>query len=860
VILQMTAIGLGDVGAFGFVEPPDRAAVRDGYLLLEELGAIEPADDSGARRLTRVGGRLARLPIDPRLARMVLAADREGCVREVLVIAAALSIQDPRERPRDQREVADQLHRRFDVAGSDLLSLVALWDHLREEQRRRSSNQFRKLCRAEYLNYVRVREWQDLYSQLRRVVGDLGIRAGVDAAHPDHVHQAVLAGLLSHVGVREREAREFRGARGATFVIAPGSVVAKRPPRWVMAGELVETNRLWARRVAAIRPEWAERVGAHLVKRSYGDPRWDGPQGRAVTTETVTLYGLPIVTGRVVGYDRIDTATARWMFIRHALVEGDWHGRYPFVAHNGAAVERVRGLEERVRRAGLLDDDALHAFYDERIPGDIVSTRHFDRWWKRGGGSTAEPYRLHVDDAALAAAIGVRPDDFPDTWRDGDLELDLTYRLDPGGPLDGVTVHVPLTVLNRVSAAALEWQVPGHRAELVGALVRTLPKDVRRRLIPANETIAVATERLGEPRGRLLDVLSSVLSDLAGVPVTAGDVDLDRVPAHLRMHVVVHADDGRVVDAGTDVDAIRARQASAAREAVAAAAPIDERRGIVEWDVGVLPRVVTSTSGGHEVHGYPALLDDDDSVSLRVLTRPDLQLRVMRGGVRRLLLLTAAPTVRTVQRDLPTSVRLAVAAGPTTLDDLTRDCIVAAVDHVLADHDLPWDADAFEAVRRDVRARSQGIARDALDAAAQALGTAAHVRRRLDALTAEAWQPTVADARAHLGRLTRPGFVVTAGARRLPDVVRYVRGIEHRLERLGGDVARDRRRMEEVVPLERRYGAHLRSLGRHPVGPDVVQLGWQLEELRVAVFAQPLGARGPVSTTRIARALTELSA
>jgi ATP-dependent RNA helicase HrpA len=864
VILQMTAIGLGDVAAFPFVEPPDRSAVRDGYLVLDELGAIEADDGSGVRRLTNIGRRLARLPIDPRLGRMLLEADRLACVREVTVIVAALSIQDPRERPQEHRPSADELHRRFDVPGSDLLSIVALWDHLRDQQRRLSSNQFRKLCRAEFVNYLRVREWQDLYSQVRRVAGELGIRSGSEKTHGDdvhqeHVHQAVLAGLLSHVGVRERDAREFRGARGSTFVVASGSVLAKRPPRWVMAAELVETNRVWARRVAAIKPEWCERAGAHLVRRSYGEPRWDAGQGRAVTSETVTLYGLPIVSGRTIGLDRVDARLARDMFVRHALVDGDWHARHGFVAHNRAVVDRVRGLEARVRRSGLLDDDALFDFYAARVPPDVVSTRHFDRWLR----GTGEPHVLDLDEDALASAIGVRPGDFPDTWRDGDLELPLTYRLDPGGPLDGVTVHVPLAVLNRLNPDRLGWQVPGHRTELVAALVRTLPKDIRRQLIPASETVRAAVARLPEPSGAIVDSLAVALSEVAAVPVSPDHFHPQRLPAHLLMHVVVHDADGSVVDAGTDLDAIRLRQAAAVRDAVAAAAPIAERRGIVDWDVGTVPSVVVSTSSGHEVRGHPALLDEGDSVSLRVLTRPELQQRVMRGGVRRLLLLTAAPTARALQRGLGRQARssdLIVAATGTTLDELAADCAAAAVDRVLSDHELPWDAAAFEAVRADVRARAPAIAADALDAAVDVLVLAARVRDRLAALTADAWQPTVADATAHLGRLVRPGFVVTAGTRRLPDVLRYVRGIEHRIDRLGGDVARDRRRMDEVVPLERRYAAHLRTLDRRPAGADVIEVGWQLEELRVAVFAQSLGARGPVSPTRVARALAALGA
>ncbi len=704
VILQMTAIGLGDVAAFPFVEPPDAAAIRDGYLLLEELAAIGPASDDGIRPLTSIGRRLARLPVDPRLGRMVLEADRHGCVREVLVIAAALSIQDPRERPVDERAQADASHRRFDVAGSDLLSLVALWDYLRAEQRARSSNQFRKLCRAEYLNYLRVREWQDLFSQLRRVAGDLGIRAGSEAGQPDHVHQSVMAGLLSHLGFRERDAREFRGARGAEFVIAPGSVLAKRPPRWVMAAELVETNRVWARRVAAIQPEWAERIAAHLVKRSYGEPRWDRRAGRAIATETVTLYGLPIVAGRTIGYDRVDKVAARDLFIRNALVFGDWDSQHRFLERNREFVTEVSELEARVRRGHLLDDDAVQDFYDGRIPLDVVSGRHFDRWWRDAATTNPELLELTADDLRDADGAVIRLADYPDTWRAGELDLPLSYRFAPGEPLDGVTLRVPLTALNQVDEAALDWQIPGHRGELVQALVRTLPKDLRRALIPLADTARAAAQRLGPPTGRFVDALAKAVSEVSEVDVSGDDFDTSAVPAHLRMHVLVLDEHGKARDVDTDLAAIRARLASAAREAIADAVPLAERTGITSWDLGAVPQIVDAEQAGHRVIGYPALLDDDESVSLRILTNPDVQQRVMRGGVRRLLLLSAAPSVGTAARRLDENARLAIAASDVSLTELAADCRFAAVDAILDGAELPWDGDAFASLQGMVRA------------------------------------------------------------------------------------------------------------------------------------------------------------
>lgn len=877
VILQMTSIGLGDVEAFPFLEPPDRSSIRDGYALLHELGAIEEPDDNGVRHLTSVGRRLARLPVDPRLGRMVLEAERFGCVREVLVVAAALSIQDPRERPHEQRATAESLHRRFDVDGSDLLSMVALWDYLRAEQRARSSNQFRVLCRTEHLNYLRVREWHDLYSQLRQVAADLGIRAGTAAGHPDHVHRAVLAGLLSHLGVRDEQGRQFRGARGASFVIGAGSVLAKRSPRWVMAAELVETNRLWARKVAAVQPEWAEQAGAHLIARSYGEPRWDRASGRAVVTESVTLFGLPLVSGRLVALERVDPLLAREMFIRHALVDRDadelWLGRQPFLRQNADFLARVDELEARVRRGHLLDGDALVEFYDRVLPEPIRSTRAFDTWWRKEGSNEPSQLALSVDDLRDPSGAAIRLADYPDVWTAGGLRLDLIYRFEPGHVVDGVTVQVPLTALNQVDPHEFTWSIPAYRADVVRALVRTLPKDVRRQLIPLAETTDAASRSIGtvsEAPGPLVDAVACALATVSGVAVRPEHLHPERIPPWLTTHFAIVDEAGEVVDAGDDLAAIRRRQAGAARVALASAAPIAERRDITDWDVGDLPRTVRSVVAGRPVVAYPALLDDGDRVSLRVLSNADLQARVMRAGVRRLLLLTAPPSTKAAQRRLTATDRLAIAGSNISLGALAGDCVIAAVDTVLADHELPWTADSFEVVRRDVRTRGTDLATGAFGRAVTVVTAAAAVRNRLAALTAEALAPSAADATGQLDRLTRPGFVLRAGLRRLDDVERYVNGIRYRLDRLTADVGRDRRRMAEIQPLETRLGRYLGGLEAAPPS-GAADVGWLLEELRLATFAQPLRRRtraagsspagtAKVSTARIAAMLDALGA
>ena len=850
VILQMTAVGLGDVAAFPFLEAPDAAAVRDGYLLLEELGAIEDA----ARRLTPIGRRLARLPVDPRLGRMVLEAEQRNCVHDVMVIAAALSIQDPRERPQDKRQAADEMHRRFHVVGSDLLAFVALWHYLREQQATLSSNQFRKLCRREYLNYLRVREWQDLFSQLRRAAGDLGIRAGTEHGHPDHIHQSLLSGLLSHLGMRETETRSFRGARGAKFAIAPDSAIARKPPLWIMAAELVETNQLWARRAATVKPEWAEQLGAHLVKRVYGDPRWDAIRGAVVTTETVTLYGLPIVSGRTVAYDAIDAGEARLLFIRHALVEGDWRTHHTFRERNAAFVDHVRRMQIRVRRDDLLDDAALEDFFDERVDAGVVSGRHFDTWWNRTRRD--QPSLLDFTDELVASHAGVRLADYPDTWQVGNIALPVTYRYDPSGPLDGVNVHVPLVLLHQLASESFGWQIPGHRRTLVDALLRSLPKDVRRELVPMQDTIDAVCHVLGEPSGALAEALAAALAAVIDVQVAPSAFDLRRVPPHLRVHFIVTDNDHNAVDADDDLELLRRRQAKVMRAAIAQIVPIRERSGIVAWDLGAIPPIVEGPYDGHLVRGYPALLDDGDSVSLRVFTNRATQQRVMRAGVRRLLEIACDPQHRLVARFIGAKQQLATAGHATTFDQLVDECVSVAIDKVLEEAvGLPWDGVAYDALATDARQRVPALATNALRGALDMLRVASIVRTKLHQLGGEAFQASIADARQQLDRLTQGGVVRAAGAPRVPDLMRYVTAVEHRVDRLAQGVERDLRRMAEVRPLERRYARIIAERPAWSLTPEILDLRWALEELRVSVFSQPLGAKGTISVTRIEREL-----
>ena len=845
VILQMTALGLGDVARFPFLDPPDPRSVRDGYALLEELGAIAPGDDDGRRRLTPTGTRLARLPIDPRLGRMVLEADRHGCTREVMVIAAALSIQDPRERPTENRAAADEMHARFVVPGSDLLTLVRLWDHLRHQQQELSKSQFRALCKREHLHYLRVREWQDLFSQLRQVAGEMGIRQATDAGHPDRVHQSVLAGLLSHIGTRDAVTRDYRGAHGSRFALGRESVVAKGQPRWVMASELVETNRLWGRMAAEIKPEWAERLAGPLARRSYGDPIWDPRRGMAVCREQVTLYGLPIVT-RTIGYDRVDRAAARQMFIRAALVEGDWSTHHAFWEHNRAFLHDLATMGNALRRVDIVDDAAVAAFYDARIGDEVVSTRHFDRWWKDARSADRDLLTMRLEH--FTAAGGASAHDFPGTWRQGALEFDITYRFDPGAPDDGATVHIPLAVLNQVTDKGFDWHVGGMRDDLVESLLRSLPKEHRRELVPMAEVCTRVTTALRLDDRPLVDALADTVHKVTGVVVPARAFDIDRVDPHLRITFAVHDSAGAVVASGRDLDALRTALAARTRAAIARVAPVDERKGIVTWDIGDLDPVVETTRDGLTVRGYPALVDDGDSVSIRVFTRPELQARVMRGGVRRLLLLAVPVGKRALESTLP--------PGTTSTEVLRGDCVMAAADDLIDAAGGPmWDAARFEALVATARDEMPALAARLLRTAAEIQRTADRTRAVLRGLSAPTVADSVADIGRHLDRLTYPGFVTATGRERLGDVLRYVRAIEFRAGRLPAEAARDRSRMAEILPLERRYARLLDGLPVDRQTPEFVGLGWTLEELRVSLFAQTLGAARGASTTKVARAL-----
>jgi ATP-dependent helicase HrpA len=859
VILQMATLGLGDVASFPFIDPPDRRNVSDGVQLLEELGAFDPSAKDPDRRLTPLGRKLAELPVDPRLGRMVLEAEANGCVREVMVIAAALSIQDPRERPIGKLQAAAEKHSRFVDKDSDFLGYLNLWRHLMQAQDDLSSGQFRKLCKTEFLNYLRVREWQDVYSQLRQVARSFGISSGGGPAEPDQIHRSLLAGLLSHIGLKDPERHEYQGARNARFAISPGSALFKKSPRWVMAAELVETTRLWARVTARVEPEWVEPLAEHLVKRSYSEPHWEQRAGAVMASEKVTLYGVPIVAARRVNYGRIDPQASRELFIRHALVQGEWETRHKFFHDNRELLEEVEDLEHRARRRDILVDDwTLFEFYDRRVGAEVVSARHFDSWWKKV--SQTQPDLLDFEKSMLIkqGAGDVSESDYPDVWSQARLRLPLTYQFEPGASADGVTVHVPVAVLNQVRPDGFDWQVPGLREELVTALIRSLPKQLRRNFAPAPDHARKALERMTPPHGSLTDALAEALRAMSGVVVPPDAWDLDRVPDHLKVTFRVVDEHGAELAEDKDLDRLKLRLKPKVRAAIAEAAGGLELRGLGAWSVGALPRTVERERDGRVVKGYPALVDERDSVAVRTLETEEEQRRAMWAGTRRLLLLNSPSPVKFVLGQLGNKAKLTLRDYPHgSALDLFDDCIACAADALMAEADGPaWDQEGFAKLHDKVRGELFDTVLDVVAKVERVLEAVRGVELQLQELGSTALGPALDDVRAQLDGLVYRGFVTATGLGRLRDVLRYVQGIGQRLRKLADQPGRDEELMLAVQDLEADYQALLDRLPPGaPPGEALLEIRWMIEELRISYFAQSLGTPYPVSEKRLRRAM-----
>jgi ATP-dependent helicase HrpA len=924
VILQMTAADLGSIGSFPFVEAPDNSQITDGLRLLEELGALDPKGTRDRPRLTEIGRRLAVIPVDPRMGRMLLAAERQGCLREMLVIVSGLSIQDPRERPAEHRDAADALHRRFwaplpdpagpspepveglstssghgesagagsstgsgtaDPDGSDFVALLRLWDYLRQSQRELSGNAFRRRCRDEFLHFLRVREWQDLHGQLKEITRDLGLNRNTEPAGPGKVHTAALSGLLSHVGLAEvREepkgggrrkgrppAREYLGARGTKFAINPGSSVARTAPPLVMAAEIVETTRLWARTVAGIRAEQVEEVGQHLLKRQYSEPHWSARSGSVMAYEQVSLYGIPIIARRPVSYGRINPAEARAILIRSALVEGQWRTRHHFFRDNQALRAEAEALEERARRRDLVvDDDTIFAFYDARVPADVTSVAHFDSWWKKARHVTPDLLTLTLDDLTTASADQLDTAAFPDTWTVPGSEgaehvLPVEYVFDPGSARDGVTVRVPVSVLNQLDPAPFTWQVPGLRLELATELIRSLPKATRRSFVPAPEFAARAlgwlAQHPGGPDETLPLALGRALRALTGELVAAGEWNPAAVPAHLRVRFAVVADERgnepQVLGAGEDLTELKRELARQVHQTLSSAAAEYTRTGATTWEFGDLPEQIQLSRGGHAVVGYPALVDEGATVGVAVLDTPTRQQHSQAAGLRRLVLLNTPDPTKWVIAHLGNAEKLALGQSPyASVPALLADARLASVGELIRRAGLPpvREAAGFRALCDAVRAHNAEQMREIVRLAATVLTAHRAVLADLPRV-ANVSPAAAADLTEQLGNLVFPGFLSATGYEHLVDLPRYLQAARVRVDNLLASPVRDQGPLATVLRCEDAYAELSAAAPPGPLPDFVEDVGWLLEELRVSLFAQPLRTKVPVSEKRLMSAV-----
>ncbi|WP_438303560.1 ATP-dependent RNA helicase HrpA [Streptomyces sp. HUAS TT11] len=883
VILQMTAAGLGDIEKFPFIDPPDHRNIRDGVQLLQELSALDPAQKDPRKRLTDTGRKLAQLPVDPRLARMVLEADKNGCVREVMVIAAALSIQDPRERPADKQTQADQQHARFRDETSDFLAYLNLWRYIREQQKERGSSSFRRMCKQEYLNFLRIREWQDIYTQLRTVAKQMDIHLDEQDAPADRIHVSLLAGLLSHIGLKDvKESKdagpgarrdggrnEYIGARNAKFAIFPGSSLFKKPPRFVMSAELVETSRLWARVNAKIEPEWVEPLAEHLLKRTYGEPHWEKDQAAVMAYETVTLYGVPIVAQRKVNYGRIDPEASRELFIRNALVEGDWRTHHKFFADNRKLLTEVEELEHRARRRDILvDDETLFDFYDQRVPEHVVSGAHFDSWWKHKRHEQPDFLDFEREMLINERAGAVTKDDYPDSWRQGPLKFKVTYQFEPGADADGVTVHIPLQVLNQVTDEGFDWQIPGLRGDVVTELIRSLPKPIRRNYVPAPNYATAFLDRAVPLQEPLTVTMARELKRMVGVPFEADDFDWARVPDHLKITFRIVDERRRKLAEDKDLEALKLRLKPKARKALsqAAAATAErqggeslERSGLTDWTIGALTPVFETRRAGQPVKAYPALVDDGDTVSVRLFDTEEEQAEAMWKGTRRLIVrnIPVSPA-KFASEQLTNAQKLGLSANPHgSVQALFDDCATAAADKLIGDFGGPaWDEESYRKLFDKVRAEIVDTTVRTVGQVQQVLAAWQACERRLKTVRSPALLPNLTDVRTQLDALVKPGFVTEVGIRRLPDLMRYLVAADRRLQQMPTNVQRDTTRMAKVHEMRDEYAWLLEQLPQgRPIPSSVRDIRWMLEELRVSYFAHALGTAYPVSDKRIVKAI-----
>ena len=858
VILQMTALGLDDIEAFPFVDAPDKRHIQDGVKLLEELGAFETVQTkSGEKRLlTTIGRQLAQLPVDPRLAKMLLSAVDFGSVYEVMIIVSALSIQDPRERPTDKQQASDEKHRRFADKKSDFLAFLNLWHYVQEQQKELTKNQFRRQCQKDFLNYLRIREWQDIYQQIRLAVREMGLPINSEKAEYQQIHTALLSGLLSHIGLKEAEKQQYLGARNAHFAIFPNSVLFKKQPKWVMAAELVETSKLWGRMVAEIEPEWIEPLAEHLTKKSYSEPRWSKSRGAVIADEKVSLYGVPIVAARPVNYGAIDPRVSREIFIQSALVEGDWNTKHKFFKQNQQLIREVEELEHKSRRRDILvDERTLFEFYDQRIGTEVVSQKHFDTWWKKA--EKQDPELLNFERSFLINddAEQVSKLDFPNFWHQGNLKLKLTYQFEPGTDADGVTVHIPLPLLNQVEMTGFDWQIPGLREELVIALIKSLPKSYRRNFVPAPNYAQAFLGRAVPLEKPLLDTLIYELRRMTGVTVEAEHWNWEQIPSHLKMTFRVVDENGKKIAESMNLDELKFSLKDRVQESISAVADDGiEQSGLHIWSFAELPQCYEQKQRGFSVKAFPAIVDEKDAVGIKLFETEFEQAVAMQQGLRRLLLLNVPSPIKYLHEKLPNKAKLGLYFTPFgRVLDLIDDCIACAVDKLIADFGgFVWNEEGFNKLRDFIRENLNEVTVDIAQKVEQILTLTHQLNQRLKGKMDFTMAFALSDMKSQISGLIYQGFVQKSGYARLPDLLRYLQAIDKRMDKLAQDVNRDRAAMLRVEQVQQAYQQLLAKLPKSkPISDEVAEIRYMIEELRVSLFAQQLGTKYQVSDKRI---------
>ena len=860
VILSMTALGLGEVEGFPFVDPPDARQIRDGVELLRELGALKPGRSVA---LTPVGHRLSRLPIDPRLGRMIIEAERNDVVADVLVIASALSIQDPRERPAEAQAQADQAHARFNDPTSDFFAYLGLWTYLKEQQQRElSGNAFRRMCRAEYLHYLRIREWQDLHGQLRQACKELDIGLNPRSHDAGDVARSLIAGLLSHVGAYDQSRREYLGARGARWSIHRSSNLAKKPPAFAVAAELVETSRLFGRVVMRVDPLDVERVAGDLVSRTYSEPRWSRKRGSVVADERVTLYGVTLAAGRRVQYGRINPVVSRDLFIRHALVDGEHTTPQAFLKANRALIEEISEVEDKVRRRDLsIDEERLCGFFDERIPATVVDVRSFDRWWKQARRNTPD-LLTYPRELLLSEDFDIEGS-FPRMWSFGaDVPpLPLSYAFEPGLPADGVTVDIPLSILPQLDGDEFLWQVPGRREEIVTALIRGLPKSLRTSFVPVPDTTRAVLTDIDPSNGGLLASLSAALGRRTGVVVPLEAWSPMELPEHLRMNFRVMDESDGVVASGRDLAVLQRELKPEVQSVVSYANRGMERVGLTEFPSAPIPRRVEETIGEHVVPGYPALVDRGSTVDLRVFTTEAEQETEMRRGVLRLLVNEIDVPTRYIVGVLNNAQKLALAAAPhSSVQDLILDAHRGVLDAAISNAGgVPWSVEEFAGLVTVARDRVGDRVLAVVRQVVSIIELAGQVQHGMGLVSSPLLAGMRADMELQLAEVLPPNFISVAGVARLDDLQRYLRAMLVRLEAAPRDTGRDAIRQEQIDQVvgewhdvRDRLPKEIRS------SRAALEIEWMIQELRVNLFAQKMGTNYPISDKRIYKVMDAL--